>query len=101
MSDSIPHPKFQIFRDGFGQYRFRLTAPNSEVIATSEGYTTRQGCRRGIQAVRQSASEAEVEDLTEGEPGLERLIGARQAAAERRERAEAAAPPGGEAKPQA
>jgi uncharacterized protein len=65
MSDRVPHPKFQIFQDARGQYRFRLTAPNSEVIASSEGYTTRQGCRRGIRAVRENAGEAGLEDLTE------------------------------------
>lgn len=68
MSDRVPHPKFQIFQDARGQYRFRLTAPNSEVIASSEGYTTRQGCRRGIRAVRENAGEAGLEDLTESSP---------------------------------
>lgn len=68
MSDSLPHPKFQIFRDSRGQYRFRLTAPNSEVIASSEAYTTKQGCRRGIRAVRDNAATAPVEDLTERDP---------------------------------
>lgn len=65
MSDSVPHPKYQIFRDARGHYRFRLTAPNSEVIATSEAYTTKQGCRRGIRAVQENAAAADVEDLTE------------------------------------
>lgn len=68
MSDSPSHPKFQIFRDVRGHYRFRLTAPNSEVIAVSEAYTTKQGCRRGIRAVRDSAGAAAVEDLTERDP---------------------------------
>ena len=68
MSDPVPHPKYQIFRDARGHYRFRLTAPNSEVIATSEAYTTKQGCRRGIRAVQENAGEAAVEDLTERNP---------------------------------
>jgi hypothetical protein len=68
MSASIPHPKFQIFRDGRGHYRFRLTAPNSEVVVTSEAYATRSGCRHGIRAVRETAAEAGIEDLTEGHP---------------------------------
>ena len=89
MSDPIPHPKFQIFRDGFGQYRFRLTAPNSEVVATSEGYTTKQGCRRGIQAVRQSASDADVEDLTEGETAAARRLSEHHPEVERRQPAAA------------
>jgi hypothetical protein len=65
MSDSVPHPKYQIFRDARGHYRFRLTAPNSEVIAVSEAYTTKQGCRRGIRTVQDNAAAADVEDLTE------------------------------------
>lgn len=65
MSESVPHPKFQIFQDARGHYRFRLTAPNSETIASSEAYTTRQGCRNGIRAVRENAAEAGLEDLTE------------------------------------
>ena len=68
MPDSLPHPKIQIFRDARGQFRFRLTAPNSEVLVTSEAYTTKQGCRRGIRAVQENASEAGVEDLTERNP---------------------------------
>lgn len=65
MSEPIAHPKFQIFRDGRGHFRFRLTAPNSEVVATSEAYGTRAGCRHGIRAVRENAAEAGIEDLTE------------------------------------
>lgn len=65
MSARVPHPKFQIFQDGRGHFRFRLTAPNSEVIATSEAYATRAGCRRGIHSVREHSAGAEVEDLTE------------------------------------
>jgi uncharacterized protein YegP (UPF0339 family) len=68
VSDPPSHPKFQIFRDSRGHYRFRLTAPNSEVIATSEAYTTKQGCRRGIRAVQHCAAAAAVEDLTERDP---------------------------------
>lgn len=65
MPERASHPKFQIFRDGRGHFRFRLTAPNSEVIATSEAYATRAGCRRGIRSVREHAGGAQVEDLTE------------------------------------
>lgn len=68
MSDPPTHPKFQIFRDSRGHYRFRLTAPNSEVIAVSEAYTTKNGCRHGIRAVRDNAAAAAVEDLTERDP---------------------------------
>lgn len=75
MSESAAHPKFQIFQDGRGHFRFRLTAPNSEVIAVSEAYATRAGCRRGISSVREHAAGAAVEDLTEGPSPVETTPG--------------------------
>ena len=56
--------KFEIFKDSKEEYRFRLKAPNGEIIATSEGYTTKDNCKKGIEAVRKYAPIAEVEDLT-------------------------------------
>jgi hypothetical protein len=56
--------KFEIYKDQVGQYRFRLRAPNGEIIATGEGYTTKQGCLDGINAVKKYAPIAPVVDLT-------------------------------------
>ena len=41
-------------------FKFDLKAGNGEVIATSEVYTTEQGCLNGIESVRKNAVEAEV-----------------------------------------
>ncbi len=46
---------FQHFIDAVGQFRFRLGAENSEIILTSEGYTTRANARNGVAAVRAEA----------------------------------------------
>jgi uncharacterized protein YegP (UPF0339 family) len=57
------NPKYEIFTDVASKFRFNLKAANGEIIATSEGYETKQGCKNGIQAVQNSCN-AEVEDLT-------------------------------------
>ena len=31
------HPKFEVYLDKGGEYRFRLKAPNGQIIAVSEG----------------------------------------------------------------
>ncbi|MEO0554256.1 MAG: YegP family protein [Bacteroidota bacterium] len=52
----MQNPKFQIFKStANGQFYFRLRAMNGEIILASEGYTTKQGCLNGIQAVKVNA----------------------------------------------
>ena len=55
-----PHPKFEMYMDKAGEYRFRLKARNGKIIAVSEGYTNKSGCENGIESVRANAAEAEV-----------------------------------------
>ena len=59
--EALPNPKFQIFRDKAGEYRFRLRARNGEVIAASQGYSTRSACLAGLECVKNTAHEAEIE----------------------------------------
>lgn len=56
--------RFEIFMDDGGVFRWRLKAPNNEIIASSEGYLSKQGCQNGIDGVKQYAQTAEVVDLT-------------------------------------
>lgn len=51
---------FEVYQDGTGEYRFRLKACNGEVIAVSEGYTTKDSCLKGVASVKRSAPEAAV-----------------------------------------
>lgn len=55
---SLTHPKFELYQDRAGEYRFRLKARNAEIIAVSDGYATRSGCRSGIESVKKYAAEA-------------------------------------------
>lgn len=56
--------KFQIYKTKGGQFRFRLRAANNEIIATGESYTTKAGCKKGIDSIIKNAPKAEIEDLT-------------------------------------
>lgn len=57
--------KFVIKKDKRGEFRFNLKAGNGEIIATSEGYTTKASCKNGIESVKKNAPKAEVVDETE------------------------------------
>ena len=54
------HPKFEMYVDKAGEYRFRLKARNGEVIAVSEGYKAKASCENGIESVRTNAVDAEI-----------------------------------------
>ena len=56
----VKHPKYELYTDKAGQFRFRLKAANGQIIATSEGYKSKDGCENGIQSVKKNAPEAEV-----------------------------------------
>ena len=53
-------PKFEVYTDKAGEFRFRLKAANGEIIASGEGYTTRKACLNGIASIGKNAPEAEV-----------------------------------------
>lgn len=57
---TVTNPKFEMYRDKAGFFRFRLKARNGEIIATSEGYTSKAACENGIESVRKNAPEAEI-----------------------------------------
>lgn len=54
------NPKFEIYNDKAGEFRFRLKAKNGQIIATSEGYTTMASCKNGVESVQKNAPEAEI-----------------------------------------
>ena len=56
--------RFQVYRDSAGEYRQRLVAANNEIVAWSEGYTTKQGAIDSANWVKQNAPSAPVYDST-------------------------------------
>lgn len=57
-----PHPKFEMYQDKGGAYRFRLKSANGRIIGFSEGYTAKAGCLNGIESVMKNAAGAEIEE---------------------------------------
>jgi uncharacterized protein YegP (UPF0339 family) len=60
----MAEPKFEMYTDSAGKYRFRLKAPNGEVIAVGEAYESKSGCKNGIESIRRNAPHAELVDNT-------------------------------------
>ncbi|MBE5895652.1 MAG: DUF1508 domain-containing protein [Lachnospiraceae bacterium] len=56
------NPKFEVYADKAGEFRFRLTATNGQIIATGEGYKAKAGCMNGIESVKKNAPDAAVEE---------------------------------------
>ena len=54
------NPKFEIYADKRGEFRFRLKAANGEIIATGEGYKAKASCKNGIASIVKNASEAAI-----------------------------------------
>ena len=54
------HPKYEVYTDKAGEFRFRLKARNGEVIAVSEGYKAKPSCLNGIESVKKNAPDAEI-----------------------------------------
>lgn len=52
----LTNPKFELYRDKAGDFRFRLKARNGEIIAISQSYNAWAGCRNGIESVRKNAA---------------------------------------------
>lgn len=54
------HPKFEVYHDKAGEFRFRLKATNGQIIAIGEGYKAIAGCMNGVESVKKNAPEAEI-----------------------------------------
>ena len=59
--ESQPHPKFEVYADKAGEFRFRLKAKNGEIIAVSEGYKAKASCMNGIESVVKNAPDASID----------------------------------------
>ncbi|MGN0428545.1 MAG: YegP family protein [Acetatifactor sp.] len=54
------NPKFEVYTDKAGEFRFRLKATNGQVIAVSEGYKALASCMNGIESVKKNAADATI-----------------------------------------
>lgn len=58
--EELKHPKFEIYLDKAGEFRFRLKATNGQIIAVGEGYKSRSSCLNGIDSVKRNAPDATI-----------------------------------------
>ncbi|NWG75006.1 MAG: DUF1508 domain-containing protein [Rubrivivax sp.] len=56
-------PKFELYKDNFGEFRWMLVASNGQMIANSgEGYKSKDNAKAGIESVKKNAPIAEIEE---------------------------------------
>ena len=56
------NPRFEIYTDRSGSYRFRLRARNGKLIGASEPYTSKAGCLGGVESIKNCAPEATIKE---------------------------------------
>ena len=61
--ENLTNPKFQLYRDKAGDYRFRLRGRNGQIIGVSENYNAWAGAVGGIESVRKNAPIAQTTEL--------------------------------------
>ncbi|HQC55068.1 MAG TPA: YegP family protein [Clostridia bacterium] len=59
--EKVTNPKWEVYKDKEGKFRFRLRANNGNLIAISEaGYVSKQGCINGMKSVANQSKDAPV-----------------------------------------
>ncbi len=61
--ERLINPKFEIFKDSSGEFRFNLKAKNGQVIISSKGYKAKASCKNGIESVRRNSVNAEIVEI--------------------------------------
>ena len=56
----LTHPKFEVYQDKAGEFRFRLKARNGQIVATGEGYKALDSCLNGVDSIKRNAPDAEI-----------------------------------------
>ena len=57
------NPRFELYEDKAGEYRFRLKAANGKTVAASQGYASLEACLNGVESVRNCAACAPVKEV--------------------------------------
>ena len=57
---TVTNPKFEVYKDKAGEFRYRLKARNGEIILSGEGYKAKASCLNGIDSIRRNAPDSPV-----------------------------------------
>ena len=64
--EKLTHPKYELYQDKAGEFRFRLKAKNGQNIGKSEGYKAKASALNGIASIGKNAPEgAVIEEIGE------------------------------------
>jgi hypothetical protein len=58
--ETKPKYFFEVFKDKKKEWRFRFIAPNSQIMATSEGYKNRKDCLDSIDSIQRHAFDSTI-----------------------------------------
>ena len=58
-------PKFEVYTDKAGEFRFRLKATNGQIIGVGESYPAKASCLNGIESIKKNAAEGKIEEAAE------------------------------------
>ena len=61
--EKLINPKFEIYKDDGGRFRFDLKAKNGQTVIFSEAYKAKASCKNGIESVRRNSVDAEIVEL--------------------------------------
>jgi len=68
--DETPRAKFEVYKDRGGEFRWRLRATNSQVMAIApDGYKDKRDCLSAIDSVKRDVENAPVKDVSDETPG--------------------------------
>lgn len=54
---------FEVFKDKKKEWRFRLVAPNGEIIAQGEGYKNKKDCLSTVESIQENARHTTIEEV--------------------------------------
>lgn len=60
---AVSNPKFVLYQDRAGAFRFRLCARNGNIIAVSEPYSTKVRCLEGVESVKKNVISSEIPEI--------------------------------------
>lgn len=55
--------RYELYENAGGEWQFRLKAANGEIIAVSEGYSSKSAAMNGIESVRNNARTTRVDEV--------------------------------------
>ncbi len=65
--EEAKNPKFEIYQDKRGEFRYRLKSRNGEIILVGEGYKAKTSCKKGIASIRKNAADSPIVEMLETE----------------------------------